>query len=46
MRKPVYAMCEQQRRRSAWASALSDQRLCYLLPRLYIDLKKKHPVFK
>ena len=28
MRKPVYAMCEQQRRRSACASAQSDQRLC------------------
>ena len=32
MRKPVYAMCEQQRRRSACASAQSDQRLyCSLL---------------
>ena len=28
MRKPVYAICEQQRRRSACASAQSDQRLC------------------
>ena len=27
-RKPVYALCEQQRRRSACASAQSDQRLC------------------
>ena len=34
LRKPVFAICEQQRRRSAWASAnaQSDQRLCYLLP--------------
>ena len=32
MRNPVYAICEQQRRRSAWASAQSDQRLyCSLL---------------
>ena len=30
MRKPVYAICEQQRRRSACASAQSDQRLCCL----------------
>ena len=29
MRKPVYAICEQQRRRSACASAQSDQRLCF-----------------
>ena len=28
MRKPVLAICEQQRRRSAWASAQSDQHLC------------------
>ena len=28
MRKPVFAICEQQRRRSACASAQSDQRLC------------------
>ena len=28
MRKPVYAICEQQRRRSARDSAQSDQRLC------------------
>ena len=27
MRKPVYAICEQQRRRSACASAQSDQHL-------------------
>ena len=32
MRKPVYAICEQQRRRSACASAQSDQHLCCLLP--------------
>ena len=31
MRKPVFAICEQQRRRSACASAQSDQRLCYSL---------------
>ena len=35
MRKPVFAICEQQRRRSACASAQSDQRLCCLLPRQY-----------
>ena len=29
MRKPVDAICEQQRRRSACASAQSDQRLCF-----------------
>ena len=29
MRKPVYVICEQQRRRSACASAQSDQRLCF-----------------
>ena len=29
MRKPVYAICEQQRRRSDCASAQSDQRLCF-----------------
>ena len=33
MRKPVYAIYEQQRRRSACASAQSDQRLCCSLPR-------------
>ena len=31
--KPVLAICEQQRRRSACASKRSDQRLCYSLPR-------------
>ena len=35
MRKPVFAICEQQRRRSACASAQSDQHLCYSLPRSY-----------
>ena len=35
MRKPVFAICVQQRRRSACASAQSDQRLCYSLPRKY-----------
>ena len=29
MRKPVYAICEQQRRRSACTSAQSDQHLCF-----------------
>ena len=34
MRKPVYAICEQQRRRSGCcASAQTDQRLCCSLPR-------------
>ena len=33
MRKSVYAICEQQRRRSAIASAQSDQNLCCSLPR-------------
>ena len=32
MRKPVNALCEQQRRRSACASMLSDQRLCCSMP--------------
>ena len=32
MRKPVYAICEQQRRRSTCASAQSDQCLCCSLP--------------
>ena len=32
MRKPVFAICKQQRRRSACASAQSDQRLCCSLP--------------
>ena len=35
MRKPVYAICEQQRRRSACASTQIDQRLCCSLPRQY-----------
>ena len=35
MRKPVYAICEQQRRRPACASTQSDQRLCCSLTRLY-----------
>ena len=35
MRKPVYAICKQQRCRSACASAQSDQRLCCSLPRRY-----------
>ena len=29
MRKPVYTICEQQRRRSPWASTQSDQHLCF-----------------
>ena len=29
MRKPVFATCEQQRRRSACASAQSEQHLCF-----------------
>ena len=33
MRNPVYVICEQQTRRSACASAQSDQRLCCSLPR-------------
>ena len=33
MRKPVYGICEQQRHRSACASAQSDQHLFCLLPR-------------
>ena len=35
MRKPVYALCEQERHRSACASAQSDQCLCCSLPRRY-----------
>ena len=35
MRKPVFAICAQQRRRSACASAQSDKRLCYLLSKQY-----------
>ena len=38
MRKPVYAICEQQRRRSTCASAQSDQRLCCSLPDSIIPL--------
>ena len=33
MRKPAFAICEQQRRKSACASAQSDQRLRYSLLR-------------
>ena len=33
VRKPVYAICEQQRRRSACAAAQSDQHLCCSLLR-------------
>ena len=33
MRKPVYAICEQQRCKPAYAFAQSDQRLCCSLPR-------------
>ena len=32
MRKHVYAICEQQRRKTACAFAPSDQRLCFSLP--------------
>ena len=32
MRKPVFVICEQQRRRSACASTQSGQRLCCSLP--------------
>ena len=32
MRKSVFVICEQQRRRSACASTQSDQRLCCSLP--------------
>ena len=32
MRKPVFGICKQQRRRSACASTQSDQRLCCSLP--------------
>ena len=34
MRKPVFAICEQQRRRSDCASAQSDQHLCCSLLRI------------
>ena len=33
IRKPVFVICKQQRRRSACAPAQSDQHLCYSLPR-------------
>ena len=35
MRKPVYAICEQHRCRSACAFAQSDRHLCCSLPRQY-----------
>ena len=35
MRKPAFDLCEQQRHRSACASAQSDQHLCCSLPRKY-----------
>ena len=35
MRKLIYAICEQQRRSSACASAQSDQHLCCSLPSFY-----------
>ena len=35
MRKHVYTICEQERRRSACAAPQSDQRLCGSLPRQY-----------
>ena len=38
IRKPVYALCEQQRRRSACADAHSDQHLCCSLPDCIIPL--------
>ena len=31
MKKPVFAICEQQRRRSACASSQCDQHLCFSL---------------
>ena len=36
MRKPVFAICEQQRRRSACASAQFEQHICCSLPRQYM----------
>ena len=36
MRKPVYAICEQQRRRSTCTFAQSDQRLCWHIPLIAI----------
>ena len=35
-RKPVLAICEQRRRKSAFTSTQSDQRLCCSLPRWYM----------
>ena len=35
MRKPVYAICKQQRCRSACATMQPDQRFCCSLPRYY-----------
>ena len=35
MKKPIYAICEQQKRRSDCASAQSDQHLCCSVPRKY-----------
>ena len=35
LRKPDFAICEQQRRRSACAATQSDQHLCCLLPPKY-----------
>ena len=35
IRKPVFALCEQQRRRSACTSAQSDQHLCCSFLRQY-----------
>ena len=41
MRKPVFAICKQQRRRSACASAQSDQRLSYsLLRKKVLDIMR------
>ena len=42
MRKPVYAICKQQRRRSACASPQSGQRLCF---RLLDSIISRRPVF-
>ena len=43
MRKPVFALCKQQRHRSACASAQSDQHLCCLLLRLHDILPSSNP---
>ena len=51
IRKPVFAICEQQRRRSACASAQSDQHLCcspsryYNSSSFYIQNFKRRPRF-